>query len=151
MFQLPTSNFQHTSIEKIYTSSRIQILQYQTSMTKRNLIVLSSVPPPPESTTTTTTGSYTLDLLDDFNHPRQRRDIILNALQQHANCSANDEEEAANTVQITFAFDTSTSTAAKAMSIEELSTLFHGLYSTVHSTPLLTFGDGLGQMGGLGS
>ena len=122
-------------------------------MTKRNLIVLSSVLPPSACTTTIDTGSYALDLLDDFNRPRQRRDIILNALQRHANYSANDEEEeaAAKTVQITFAFDTSASTAAIAMSIEELSTLFHGLYSTVHSTPLLTFGDGLGQMGGLGS
>ena len=114
------------------------------------LIVLSSVPPPPLSvsddnsddatsiTPPTKSTEYVLDQLDDFNHPRQRRDIILNTLQQEQ-CKCKIDAEC----NFEIIFDVPSSVQVKSStSLEsgnDISTIFHDVYSTVHSTPMLTF------------
>ena len=117
-------------------------------MTKTKLIVLSSVPRPPSSLLSDTTGScidndtthqeqakYVLDELDDYNHPRQRRDLILDALQQEQVRFRNDEE-----FNVEILFDVpSLATATTMTSGKNMATMFHDVYSKVHSTPLLNF------------
>ena len=78
---------------------------------------------------------YALDQLDDFNHPRHRRDIILNALQR-------EQLENCNNVEILFDIPSLRRELLESRSLSNdlsVSTVFHNIYSTVHSTPLLDF------------
>jgi acetoin utilization deacetylase AcuC-like enzyme len=124
-------------------------------MTKNKLIVLSSVPPLPVSLPETGSSNntsndaaphqerspsqYALDQLDDFNHPRQRRDIILDALQQE---QIENQSDVDCNIEITFdipSLATSTLLSSGNGNGNEISNAFHDVYSTVHSKPLLDF------------
>jgi acetoin utilization deacetylase AcuC-like enzyme len=91
-----------------------------------NLVVLSAVPPPAASVNSNVEkDQHALDHLDEFNHPRQRRDLILAALQQDG------DEGAVEFWQCPSSFSTDDP--------DESSSLLHTVYSGVHSEGLISF------------